>query len=154
MDQINDPKQGDCPPGIGTADRVVLFDGVCVLCNAWVQFLLKVDTKRKFKLASMQSAEGQAILQWYGFPADDFETMLLVDGRSHFTRSTAFVRIMADLPFPWSGLSLMRIVPTPIRNWVYDRIALNRYTLFGKFDSYVMPDAAHTGRFLDGNNSA
>ena len=145
-------EKDDYPPGLTQESAIVMFDGVCVLCNACVQFLIKYDTERIFTLASMQSPEGQAILQWFGLPTDEFETMLVVEGRSYYVRSTAFIRIFARLPFPWNGLRFLRIVPGFIRNWVYNRIALNRYALFGKFDSCVLPHADNLSRFLDGKN--
>ncbi len=142
----------DYPPGVTPASAIVMFDGVCVLCNACAQYLIKYDTESVFTLASMQSPEGQAILQWFGLKTDDFDTLLLVEGRSYYERSEAFIRIFARLPFPWKLLRFLRFVPAAIRNWAYNRIALNRYALFGKFDSCVLPDANNRSRFLVGGN--
>lgn len=130
-------------------DCVILFDGVCKLCNAWSRFLIRFDRKMIFKLASVQSPEGQAILRWHGLPTDTFQTMLLIEGPRAFTRSTAFVRVMARLPFPWFLFAGTWLIPRPIRDWLYDRIARHRYALFGRYDSCMLPDADHHGRFLD-----
>lgn len=139
-------------PGVSQRDKVVLFDGVCRLCNAWSRFLIRFDRQRRFKLAAVQSPEGQAILRWYGLPTDYYETMLLVEGPHVFTKSAAFIRVMARLPFPWPVVTIAWLVPSSIRNWLYDRIALNRYRLFGRFDVCVLPDPDHESRFLNANS--
>src|SRR2546425_1748400 len=76
----NETQRSDLPPHVGPNDLVVLFDGVCKLCSAWARFLIRFDRQRKFKLASLQSAEGKAILAWHGMPTDTYEPMLLVEG--------------------------------------------------------------------------
>jgi predicted DCC family thiol-disulfide oxidoreductase YuxK len=137
-------------PGVSATDRVVLFDGVCKLCGAWARFLIRYDLHGHFKLASVQSPEGQAILAWYGLPTDYYETMLLVEGSRIYTKSEAFMRIMARLPWPWPLASIGRVLPGFLRDWLYDRIALNRYALFGRHDVCVIPTPDHEARFLHG----
>lgn len=136
------------PPGVGPDDRVVLFDGVCRLCSAWARFLIRFDTRRRFKLATVQSPEGQEILRWYGLPVDYFETMLLIERGSLYTKSSAFFRVMRRLPPPWPIACVGWIFPAIARDWLYDRIALNRYTLFGRYEACVVPDKDHDSRFL------
>jgi hypothetical protein len=80
------------PPHVNINDKVILFDGVCRLCNGWVRFLIKYDKHGLFRFCSAQSAEGQAILQWLGLPTDTFETMLLIEGETVYTKSDAFPR--------------------------------------------------------------
>lgn len=128
-------------------DRIVLFDGVCKLCNAWARFLIKYDTRYVFKLASVQSDEGRALLSRFGFPLDDFSTMLLVEDDKIYQRSTAFIRVVARLPWPWKLAAIFWIIPRFIRNWLYDRIALNRYKLFGKYSTCVLPSADDENRY-------
>ena len=140
---------GKLPPGVREEDKVVLFDGVCKLCNAWAVFLIRFDRKRRFKLASVQSKEGAAILDWFGFPTDTYETMLLVEGPCMYQRSTAFIRVVARLPLPWKLATVVWLIPSPIRNWLYDRVALNRYQVFGKFDACVLPTPDHLERYLN-----
>jgi len=135
-------------PGVTDGDRVVLFDGVCRLCSLWARFLIRFDRKRQFKLATVQSPEGKAILQWYGFPTDSYETMFLVEGPNIYTKSSAFFRVMRDLPWPWPIVCIGWVVPSSIRDWLYDRVALNRYRLFGRYDSCVIPNKDHNSRFL------
>lgn len=136
------------PPGLSAGERVVLFDGVCKLCNGWARFLIRHDPARQFRLASVQSAQGQALLAWYGLPTDRFDTMALIDEVGLHVRSTALLRILSRLPQPWRGLRLLRLVPRPLRDWCYDRIALNRYRLFGRHAVCLLPTADHAGRFL------
>lgn len=135
-------------PGVALEDRVVLFDGVCRLCSAWVRFLIRFDRKHQFKLATVQSPEGKAILEWYGFPTDDYETMILVEGTHLYTRSSAVIRVIRRLPWPWPFLCVGWVIPSFIRDWLYDRVARNRYRLFGRYESCVIPNKDHDSRFL------
>ncbi len=137
------------PLGVSEYEKVVLFDGVCKLCNAWARFLIHYDKQRIFKLASVQSAQGQAILIWYGLPTDYFETMVLVDEGVMYKKSTAFIRVMRRLPWPWFLLASLALLPRPVRDWLYDRIALNRYALFGKYDVCLLPSADYEDRYLN-----
>ncbi|MBS63094.1 thiol-disulfide oxidoreductase DCC family protein [Salinisphaera sp.] len=137
------------PPYVDADDRVILFDGVCRLCNAWCHFILKYDRQRRFKLASVQSREGQAILSHFELPTDHFDTMLYVEGRRAYERSDAFLRVVVQLGGVWKLLAVLRICPRVIRDFFYDRIALNRYRIFGRYDQCVLPEPDHAGRFLD-----
>jgi len=143
------PAQDVLPPGIDADDRVVLFDGVCKLCNGWARFLIRFDRRKRFKLATVQSPEGQAILRFFGMPTGHFETMLLVEGARRFTKSSAFIRVAARLPFPWPAAAVVWLVPAFIRDWLYDRVALNRYAIFGRYEACVLPSPDHESRFLE-----
>ncbi|VXD02070.1 conserved hypothetical protein [Pseudomonas sp. 8Z] len=136
------------PPGFAPDERVVLFDGVCKLCNGWAKFLIRHDAQRQFRLASVQSPQGQALLAWYGLPSDYFDTMVMIDEAGLHVRSTALLRILGRLPRPWRMLAWLRLIPRPLRDWCYDRIALNRYRLFGRHPACLLPTADHTERFL------
>ncbi|WP_371233744.1 thiol-disulfide oxidoreductase DCC family protein [Pseudomonas sp. QE6] len=129
-------------------DKVVLFDGACRLCNGWSRFLLRHDRQQRMKLCSVQSAEGQAILDWFGLPTDYFDTMLYIDGHCGYDRSEAFLRVIGQLPAPWSWLRVLWLVPMEWRDALYDRIALNRYRLFGREDRCLVPSPEFRGRFL------
>lgn len=135
-------------PHIQVGDRVVLFDGVCKLCAAWARFLIRFDRHHAFKLCAVQSAEGQTILSFYRMPTDRFETMALIEGPTLHTRSDAFFGVMRRLPFPWPLVFMFAVVPRPVRDWLYDRIALNRYRLFGRFEHCMLPAPDHERRFL------
>ena len=136
------------PPFIQPGERVVLFDGECKLCNGWAKFLIRHDRSQRFRLASVQSAQGQALLAWFGLPTERFDTMALIEDSHLRVRSDALLRIVAHLPGPWRALALLRLIPRPLRDWCYDRIALNRYRLFGRYDSCLLPSADHARRFL------
>lgn len=133
---------------LSPTDKVILFDCVCKLCNTWSTFILKYDSKQVFKLASAQSEAGQAILRHYGYPLDRFDTMLLVDCGVAYSKSAAFLHIVHQLPLPFKLLSVGRIIPRPIRDWLYDRVALNRYRWFGQYEQCVVPRPEHMKRFL------
>ena len=84
----------------------------------------------------------------FGLPTDHFETMLYVEGDRCFEKSEAAFEIISKLGFPWSIVSIFRIVPRGLSNWLYDRVALNRYRLFGKYEQCVLPNPDHDSRFL------
>lgn len=136
------------PPNVNHSDQIIMFDGVCKLCNGWSRFIIQFDTHKKFKLCAVQSDEGQEILKWFGYPTDEFETMLLVQGNRVLEKSDSFLVIAAQLPLPWSLLRALKIFPKGFRDWFYDRIALNRYKIFGKYDMCILATADHDGRFL------
>jgi len=136
------------PPNIGVNDCVILFDGVCKLCNTWSQLIIKVDTQQHFKLCSVQSPEGQSILEYFNMPTDHFDTMLLVEGNQYFDKSDAFLNVVNKLELPWRLLYVFKVIPKGIRNWLYDRIALNRYSLFGKYGTCLLPSKENENRFL------
>lgn len=136
------------PPGVNSGDQIILFDALCKLCNRWSRFIIRFDKQHRFKLCSVQSEQGQAILQWFGYPLDQFETMLLVQGNQAIVKSNAFLEIVRRLPFPWPLLRVAKILPQKVRDWCYDRVALNRYKLFGKYEYCLMATPDHEQRFL------
>jgi predicted DCC family thiol-disulfide oxidoreductase YuxK len=94
------------PPNISSTDQVILFDGVCKLCNAWSNFIIKHDQKHVFKLCSVQSEEGQKILKHYSLPTDVYESMIYVEGDTFYQQSDAFFQVIAKLGFPWRMMSV------------------------------------------------
>lgn len=136
------------PPNVEAEDRVILFDGVCKLCNAWSNFIIRNDETHQFKLCSVQSLEGQKILEHFSFPTEHFETMLYVEGNNVYQKSDAYLNIVNILGYPWRLTCVFRILPKGLRDWFYDRIALNRYTLFGKYDYCQLPMPDHDKRYI------
>ncbi|MEE9412181.1 MAG: DCC1-like thiol-disulfide oxidoreductase family protein [Methylococcales bacterium] len=131
--------------------HLILFDGVCHLCSGWVQFVYQQDADEMFSFVSVQSAAGQDLLRWCGLPIDRFDTMVYIDQGQPYYQSTAFLEVIKRLRQPWPLLRFFQYVPVVIRNWVYDRIALNRYALFGKSDVCMVPnDDRLAVRFLRG----
>ncbi|KAF1054453.1 MAG: hypothetical protein GAK43_00886 [Stenotrophomonas maltophilia] len=129
--------------------RIVLFDGVCRLCNGWSQFLLRHDRAERYRLCSVQSAPGQALLAWFGLPTDHFDTLVYIEDGKAYVRSEAILRILAGLPAPWNWARLLRGVPRIIRDPAYDLIARNRYRLFGRLDQCALPSAQTRARFIE-----
>ncbi|MCJ8203940.1 thiol-disulfide oxidoreductase DCC family protein [Pseudomonas sp. RGM2987] len=135
-------------PLLKPGETVVLFDGVCKLCNGWAQFLIRHDRAHSVRLAAVQSPEGQALLAWAGLPLDHFDTMAVVRDHHFWVRSDAVFEVVALLPRRWRPVRLLSYLPRRFRDWAYDRIALNRYRLFGKYDTCLLPHPDHERRFL------
>jgi predicted DCC family thiol-disulfide oxidoreductase YuxK len=129
--------------------KIILFDGVCNLCNESVSFILQWEKKPAFRFASIQSEAGQAWLEWCGLPRDFDQAIVLIDRGNVFLGSTAALRIGQQLRFPWSLLSHVGIgIPKFIRDGVYSQIAKHRYQWFGKKDVCMMPTKELKARFL------
>ena len=131
----------------GTDHPIVLFDGECGLCSRSVQFILKRDPHGRFHFAPLQSAFAQELLREREVTLE-LESVVLIDGRRAFTRSTAALQIARGLRSPWPILGLMLAVPRPIRDGVYRLIARNRYRLFGRVDSCRLLAPEQRDRFL------
>lgn len=136
------------PPALAAGERLILFDGICRLCNGWARFVIRHDGDRRFKLAPMQSDAGQAVLRHFGLPTATFDTLLVVEEQAVYGKSDAFLRVVAGLGWPWKALAALRVVPRALRDGVYDRIARHRYRLFGRHACCVSPPRDHPGRFL------
>lgn len=128
---------------------IVLFDGVCNLCNGFIQFIIKRDREGYFRFCSMQSELGKQLLQQYGINPDAMDTFVLLHNNKCFTKSDAALMITIKLRGAWSLLDLFLVVPRPVRNWCYDLIARNRYKWFGQNESCMLPTPDLTRRFLD-----
>jgi len=136
------------PAHVDRSESIVLFDGVCHLCNGLVQFIVRQDSEAWLRLAALQSPGGQALLRWAGRPLDDFDTIVFVQRGQAYLKSTAVLRIVGGLPWPWPLLSLAIAVPPFIRDWVYDCVAQHRYRLFGREETCMMPSPDLARRFL------
>jgi predicted DCC family thiol-disulfide oxidoreductase YuxK len=139
------------------ASAVILFDGVCNLCNASVAFVIRRDRRQVFRFAPLQSATAQRLLGAHelpeagGAPAgkDDWQSVIVIEDGRVFHRSAAALRILRGLGLPWSLLSVFVIVPAPIRDWLYDVVARHRYRWFGKRDTCAIPTPDQRARFLE-----
>lgn len=127
---------------------IVLFDGVCNLCNGVVRFLYPRDPHARLRFTNLQSEAGQALLEKFGMPQDDFDSFALIEGDKAFTRSRGALRTLRYLRFPWPLLYGLMLVPPFIRDAVYDWIARNRYGWFGKMDACPVPTPELQARFL------
>lgn len=138
---------------VQAADKVILFDGVCKLCNAWGRFIIRFDKAQQIKLAPVQSEEGVALIDYYQLnqantQQGQYDTMYYLKQGQVYEKSTAFLAIMATMPYPWRVLCMLKIVPRFIRDLVYDYVACRRYTLFGKYTQCTLPSPDHDKRFL------
>lgn len=127
---------------------LLLFDGVCNLCNGYVQWLLLRDKKGIFRFAALQSETGQAQLRKLGYKTDVFDTVLLIHGDRVYTRSDVALEICRLLGFPWSLLYGLKSVPRALRNAVYDLIARYRYRWFGRREECLLPRPEWKDRFV------
>ena len=132
-----------------TAPPVILFDGICNLCNASVDFVIERDRREVFRFASLQGKTGQILLREHQLPDDAMDTVILIEGGRPYTRSTAALRIARRLSFPYPLLSIFLAVPSFLRNLIYDVIARNRYCWFGRTDTCRVPTPELSARFLD-----
>ena len=127
---------------------LIVFDGVCVLCSGFVRTVVRLDRKNRFCFATAQSPFGEALFRKYGLRTDSYETnLVLIDGAA-FMRLESLVAVMTELGWPWRAARVLLLLPRPLRNWLYNRIARNRYALFGRKDSCDIPSAGLRGRFL------
>jgi predicted DCC family thiol-disulfide oxidoreductase YuxK len=130
-------------------NKIILFDGVCNLCNGSVVFILQREKEPIFHFASIQSEAGKDLLEWCGLPKDFNQAAVLIDHGRIYLGSAAALKIGQTLKFPWSFLSHAGfIVPKLIRDWVYNKIAANRYQWFGKREVCMVPTQELRARFL------
>jgi predicted DCC family thiol-disulfide oxidoreductase YuxK len=131
------------------ASPVILFDGVCNLCNGFVQFVIARDPQARFRFASLQSIAAAALLNGRMRQGALPDSVLLVEDGRIYTQSTAALRVARGLGFPWNLSYGLVIVPKPIRDGVYAWVARNRYAWFGKRDVCMVPTPDLQARFLD-----
>ena len=127
---------------------IILFDGVCSLCNGFVDFIIKRDKKNQFYFASLQSETGIRYLEKFDLLDSNIDSIVYVQESQCWTKSTAVLQIMKSFQIPWSYLYFLIFIPTGIRNKIYDIIANNRYRWFGKKDACRMPTPEEKKRFL------
>jgi predicted DCC family thiol-disulfide oxidoreductase YuxK len=127
---------------------VMLFDGVCNLCNASVQWVLQQDKKGVFRFAALQSETGRQLMESHGMSTEKIETVVLVSGQKVFTHSDAALEMVRLLGGAWSILYIFRWIPKGLRDAVYRFVARNRYRWFGERATCMMPKPEWAGRFL------
>ncbi len=127
---------------------IILFDGVCNLCNGSVLFIIKRDPQSKFRFASLQSELGMKLIDEFEFPQGELSSVLLVKDQKLFQKSNAALEITRQLSGLWPMLYVLKIIPPFIRNSVYDWIARNRYRWFGKKDACMIPTPELRSRFV------
>jgi predicted DCC family thiol-disulfide oxidoreductase YuxK len=129
-------------------DGLILFDGECVLCSGWVKFILPRDPHGQFRFASIQGSPGRELAARLGIDPDSPATNAVVsEGMAHF-KSDSALAVLGRLD-GWRWTRLLRFCPRFLRDWIYDRIARNRYRLFGREQHCMVPPADWETRFLD-----
>ena len=133
---------------------VLLFDGVCNLCTAWVRFVVRRDPPpARFRFASLQSEAARRVLAAHDRPApaaqEAPESLVLIEGGRLYERSTAALRVLRGLGLPWSLLYVLIVVPRALRDGVYRWIARRRYAWFGRREECLVPTPELRGRFLE-----
>jgi len=134
------PPGGDHP--------VLLFDGVCNLCNGVVQFIIPRDPDGRIRFAPLQSAAGKALLSGQGLPPSDLDSVVLVEDSEVYRKSEAVIRVAELLGWPYRAAAVGRAVPVSVRDAMYDFVAANRYDVFGRKDQCMLPDEDVQDRFL------
>ncbi|WAH36078.1 thiol-disulfide oxidoreductase DCC family protein [Alicyclobacillus dauci] len=133
-----------------THGEVILFDGVCNLCNSAVQFIIPRDPKKRFRFAALQSDVGKALVNSVGLRRDSMilDSVMLIKGGKVYVKSSAALHITRGLHGLWPLAYALIIVPRSIRDAVYDYVARNRYRWFGRRDACMVPTADNRDRFI------
>jgi len=144
----------DEPPREGEATAVILYDGLCGLCNRGVRFVLKRDRKGVFRFASLQSSAGREILARHGIAPAALDTFYVVRdfglaGERVLSKSSAAIYTAARLGGIWKAAAVLRVLPPRVRDLLYDTVARHRYRLFGRYDTCPLPEARYRDRFID-----
>lgn len=128
----------------------ILFDGVCNLCNASVNFIIDWDRHNVFRFAALQSESGQRLLNQHNIviPENDYDSLLLIKGNTVYKKSTAALNIARELTGLWPLFYVFIVLPAPVRDVFYTLIARNRYKLFGKSDSCRLPSPELNRKFI------
>lgn len=127
---------------------ILLFDGICNLCNSIVKFTIKRDTKGKFKFAAFQSDEGKTLLKELGLKSNYFDSLVLIIGDKYYLKSSAGLLVLKELGSIWKMGYVFIYFPRPLRDFVYNLIAKTRYRIFGKQNVCMVPTNDIKQRFL------
>ena len=127
-----------------------MFDGVCNLCNSAIQFVIKRDKKNLYKFAALQSDAATALLKERGIDTSKIDSIILIDpNTAYYIKSSAALEIGKTFGGVWRLIGVFEWVPRPLRDWVYDLIAKNRYSWFGKQNECMIPTPELKAKFLD-----
>ena len=128
---------------------IVVFDAQCLLCNGWVQFILRHDRPGRIRFASMQGATGRQLLADAGLRVDSLQTLLVIDGARSWQHTAAILRVLHALGWPWRLAWVGWLVPAPLRDALYRWVARNRYRIWGRSEVCMVPSPETAARFLD-----
>ena len=129
-------------------NSVIIFDGVCNLCNSSVTFVIKRDKSYKFKFAPLQSETAKNLISKLNLSTDKIDSIILIENHKYYIKSTAAIRICKELGALWSLMYILILVPKPVRDYIYDIVAKKRYKWFGKKEHCMIPTKELESRFL------
>lgn len=129
-------------------DDVILFDGVCVFCSRWVRFVMARDATARFRFTPIQSPYGTRLADTLSIDPDDPDTNAVIHGGIVYFKSDGALTVLSCLP-RWSWVRVLFAVPRPLRDAVYNIVAKNRYRIFSKYDTCIVPDAELRARVLE-----
>jgi predicted DCC family thiol-disulfide oxidoreductase YuxK len=129
-------------------DDVILYDGVCVFCSRWIRFIAARDKDRRFRFTAIQSPYGTRLARAFGIDPQDPDTNAVIHGGVAWFKSDAALTVLGQLP-GWGWVRVLRAVPKPLRDAVYNLVARNRYRIFGKYEACFVPDAAFRDRVME-----
>jgi len=130
--------------------KIILFDGVCNLCNGAIRFIIKRDKKDVFRYAALQSAIGQRLMDERGIDANTIDSIILIEeGVAYFVKSDAVFEIVKHFSGLWPAMAVLKFIPTSFRNGIYDLVAKNRYRWFGRKDQCMVPTPELQAKFLE-----
>ena len=127
---------------------LIVFDGVCVLCSGFINWVIRNDKEHQFLFTTAQSELGQALYQQLDMDMNDFETNLVIIGGDFFIRFQAFFIVCHVIGWPWRLFNLFDFLPTIVLDWIYERIKRNRFSVFGRREVCLVPDPALKTRFI------
>lgn len=127
---------------------ILIFDGHCVLCSSFAQFILRHDRRRRFRLLAAQTPLGVALYRHFGLDPVDYDTNILIEEGRAWQKSESSIRVFERLGFPWSLMTASRVLPRPVRDRLYGTIARNRLRWFGTRATCYLPDPSEADRFL------
>jgi predicted DCC family thiol-disulfide oxidoreductase YuxK len=127
---------------------IVLYDGVCGLCDRSVQLILRHDRRGRFRFAALQSDAGRTLLERFHLSPESLDSVVLIDSGQAWRKSRAALRIARGMDAPWPMLWPLIVVPRPVADFLYDLLAKNRYRIFGKLDACMIPPPEVRARFL------
>jgi predicted DCC family thiol-disulfide oxidoreductase YuxK len=130
-------------------NQLLLFDGVCNLCNRFVLFVIRFDKRKKIKFASLQSEAGREALRKINLPSDHFDSFIYIADNRYYSKSSAGLHLLRDLGGLWLLLYPLILIPKFVRDYFYDVIAHSRYKILGRRETCMMPTADIKERFID-----
>lgn len=135
-------------PDFADDHPILVFDGECIFCSGWVNFVLRHDRQGRYRFITAQSPLGQALYRHYGLDSRDYETNILIADGIAYLKSEGSLRLAAGLGFPWKLAGILRLIPKSIRDPLYEWIARNRYRIAGRRNTCFVPSPEQRARFL------